>query len=343
MMQLTERRMGNRVRVLAVAGLTAGCLGLAAGHAATFVVTNASESGPGSLRQAILDANNSGGTDAISFAIPGAGVHTITPTYALPQVGDPVVIDGTTQPGFSGTPLIEMDGHLAGSSANGLLLLSGNCVVRGLAINRYALSGIRIEGSGGNVIQGTFLGTDPSGTVARGNGQYGLTLFNSPANRIGGTGSGEGNLLSGNMNSGLYITGSQAMDNHIEGNRMGVSLDGWSALGNATNGVVINQAPGNWIGGTNPAAGNLISGNGQSGISLLGANARANHILQNTIGLAVSGTNALPNRADGITFSGSPANLIGGAGPRRGQSDFRQREQWCVGERGRRLLQSVSG
>ncbi len=318
MMKLTERRTGNRVRVLAVAGLTAGCLGLALGHAATFVVTNASESGLGSLRQAILDANNSEGTDTISFAIPGTGVHTITPTYALPQVGDPVVIDGTTQPGFSGTPLIEIAGHLAGPSANGLLLLSGNCVVRGLAINRYALSGIRIEGFGANVIQSTFLGTDPSGTVALGNGQYGMTLFNSPGNRIGGTGSGEGNLLSGNTNSGLYITGSQAMDNHIEGNRIGVSLDGRSALGNATNGVVINQAPGNWIGGTNPAAGNLISGNGQSGIYLLGANARANHILQNTIGLAVSGTNALPNRADGITFNGSPANFVGGAGPTAG-------------------------
>src|SRR5688572_22307774 len=67
-----------------------------------FTVINTSDSGSGSLRQAIVDANahaNSGGRDEIQFAIPGSGVHTIQPTSSLPAVTDTVVIDGYTQAG----------------------------------------------------------------------------------------------------------------------------------------------------------------------------------------------------------------------------------------------------
>ena len=67
--------------------------------AATFTVTNTDDSGPGSLRQAIEDANTAVGADTIAFAIPGAGVHTITPLSLLPIIGSSVTIDGYTQPG----------------------------------------------------------------------------------------------------------------------------------------------------------------------------------------------------------------------------------------------------
>ena len=77
-------------------------LGTPHGAAATLIVTNTSASGPGSLQQAILDANATNGLDTIIFQIPGTGVHTITPTSALPAITDPVVIDGTTQPGYVG-------------------------------------------------------------------------------------------------------------------------------------------------------------------------------------------------------------------------------------------------
>src|SRR5207244_10486254 len=70
-------------------------------EAATFTVTNTNDSGAGSLRQAILDANEITGTDTITFNIPGSGVHTISPTSPLPQISDSVVIDGYTQPGAS--------------------------------------------------------------------------------------------------------------------------------------------------------------------------------------------------------------------------------------------------
>ncbi len=69
--------------------------------AATFTVTNTDDSGPGSLRQAITDAEAAAGADTIAFAIPGAGVHTITPLTLLPIISQPLTIDGYTQPGSS--------------------------------------------------------------------------------------------------------------------------------------------------------------------------------------------------------------------------------------------------
>src|SRR6266436_9118043 len=94
----------------------------------TFTVTNTNDSGAGSLRQAILDANNNPGLDTIAFNIPGPGVRTISPTSALPTVTDPVIIDGYTQPGASPNTLasgdnavlkIVLDGTNAGPGANG--------------------------------------------------------------------------------------------------------------------------------------------------------------------------------------------------------------------------------
>jgi hypothetical protein len=76
----------------------------------TFVVTNTNDSGPGSLRQAILDANATTGADTIVFNISGSGVQTISLSVALPNIIAPVTIDGTTQPDFSGTPVIGLNG-----------------------------------------------------------------------------------------------------------------------------------------------------------------------------------------------------------------------------------------
>ena len=76
----------------------------------TFTVTNTNDSGAGSLRKAILDANANVGTDAIAFNIPGSGVRTINLLSQLSNLSDPVIIERTTQPGFSGTPIIEING-----------------------------------------------------------------------------------------------------------------------------------------------------------------------------------------------------------------------------------------
>src|SRR4051794_34774789 len=89
---------------------------------ANFLVANTNDSGDGSLRQAILDANGAAGLDTITFNIPGTGVQTISPTSQLPDITDPVTIDGTSQPGFSTTPVIELSGANAGIVATGLVI-----------------------------------------------------------------------------------------------------------------------------------------------------------------------------------------------------------------------------
>jgi hypothetical protein len=128
-------------------------------------VTNTNDSGPGSLRQAILDANATPVTDTIAFSI-GSGVQTITPLSALPSISDPVIIDGTTQPGFAGAPIIELNG--SGVNGNGLVIFTGNSTVRGMVINRFGDTGIQIKEGENNVVEGNYLGTDASGTAALG-------------------------------------------------------------------------------------------------------------------------------------------------------------------------------
>ena len=103
-----------------------------------FVVDTTADSGPGSLRQAILDADRTTGlTVTIDFAIPGAGVQTIAPLTPLPAITASVLIDGTTQPGFAGAPLIAVSAAPAGGPA-ALTIAGSDVTVRGLAVDQFA-------------------------------------------------------------------------------------------------------------------------------------------------------------------------------------------------------------
>ncbi len=177
---------------------------------ATFTVLNVLDSGVGSLRQAILDSNNSPGLDTITFSI-GSGMKTILPTSSLPTITDPVFIDATTQPGFTGTPIIELDGHLAGAVANGLTISAGKSIVRDLVINRFAGNGIELDGGTNSLIEGNYIGTDVTGTLAKRNDGYGVALDNTFLNTVGGTSTGTRNLISGNGNGGVFVTGDAGM------------------------------------------------------------------------------------------------------------------------------------
>src|SRR5207244_3223679 len=107
--------------------------------AMTFIVKSTNDNGPGSLRQAILDANANPGTDTIEFNLPGPSLR-IQPGLSLPGITDPVVIDGTTQPGFAGVPIVELNG--ANSPSLGLFVDAKNSTVRGLVINGFHIDGI---------------------------------------------------------------------------------------------------------------------------------------------------------------------------------------------------------
>src|SRR5439155_23487474 len=129
--------------------------------------------------------------------IPGAGIHTITPIAPLPPLKDPAgaTLDGYTQPlasrntlaiagGDNAGLLIELDGGSAGASADGLLITGGNTTVQGLAINHFGGYGVHLTTAGNDRVYGNFLGTDATGTAARGNGIAGV-YAESDGNAIG--------------------------------------------------------------------------------------------------------------------------------------------------------------
>ncbi len=165
------------------------------------------------LRAAIQTANHHAettGADAIHFAI-GTGGVTIKPGAVLPTITDQVTIDGTTQPGSSGTclaetghPCVELEGELLGSTGVGLRIDAGKTAVRGLVVNRFQDAGIVLETAGGDAITGNLIGTDPTGTSGLGN-HVGVRVESGAADVIGGKTAAARNVISGNGIDGVEL------------------------------------------------------------------------------------------------------------------------------------------
>ena len=187
----------------------------------------------------------------IDFDI-GSGVQRIFLKSPLPAITSPVTLDGSTQPGFSGIPLIVLDGTSAGAAA-GLTINGGDSTIRDLVIHGFQGSGIVLTGPGGNVVTGDYIGTDVTGTKAVANGQRGIEVDGSANNTIGGTAAGAGNVISANIWTGLLISGGS--DNVIEGNKIGTDVSGTKPLGNEIFGIRLFSTTGNQIGGTSSGAG----------------------------------------------------------------------------------------
>lgn len=275
----------------------------------TFTVTSADDSGAETLRQAILDSNAAGGTNEIDFAIGSGGLQTIDLQSPLPVITTPVYINGASQPGYSGTPLVELSGW-------GLSVSAGHSTIRGLCIHSSNLGAlITLARVGGNVIEGNYLGTDPTGSAAAGNSEYGIYDNDTANNLIGGTMPGEGNVISGsktNPNSaGVLILGNDAIGNQIEGNFIGTDASGAAAIGNRIGVEIEQNSNRNTIGGTSPGAGNVISGNFAQDIFLTDSSNRTT-VQGNLIGLNASGTTSLSGNNLGIDVSYSNSNTIGG-------------------------------
>ncbi len=285
----------------------------AAAAAATLTVTTTADNGPGSLRQAILDANGNVGADVIVFAIPGTGVQTISPASALPEITDPLMIDATTEPGYAGAPLIELDGVAAGQGVAGLDISAGNTTLRGLAIGRFTLYGVRLSGGGANVVEACYIGVDPTGTLDRGDGLAGISITGgSSGNRVGGTTAVQRNVLAGSA-VGVIVEGT-GKSNVIEGNYIGTDASGTVSISSSL-GISVDSADVT-IGGSEPGAGNLVSGHSGDGIHFGGNNG---HVEGNRIGTDASGTMPLPNTANGLSIAGASGvrvtrNVISGNG-----------------------------
>ncbi|WP_369293230.1 beta strand repeat-containing protein [Microcoleus sp. herbarium8] len=274
---------------------------------ATFTVLNTLDAGPGSLRDAITQANATAAPPHnINFAIPGAGVQTIALVTPLPNINVPTIIDGTTQTGFAGTPLIEINGAGAGAvSGFRVLAGGGGSTLRGLIINRFGNTGISLE-SNGNTVAGNYIGVDATGTAASPNALFGVAVQNGGSNNIiGGVAAGDRNVISGNAADGIIIVGGTG-GNQVLGNYVGTNAAGTAALPNAS-GVTIVGVPNNTING------NVISGNSNSGTVILNPGATNNILTGNFIGTNFDGTAPVPNTAFGVAIQGGATNnTVGG-------------------------------
>jgi hypothetical protein len=259
------------------------------------VATSMADSGPGTLRQALLDANAAVGGNVIQFAFPGDPPYTIQLLSPLPALEDTVTIDGWSHLQFTGLPVIEVNGTnlvvpQPETDSVGLRIIAGGVVVRGLTLNGFS-TGIHVEGPGGNVIQGNLIGTDASGGTASPNVGNGIEIA-SPGNLVGGNSPAERNIISGNGGSGIHITGPSATSNVVCGNYIGTAADGASPLGNSLHGVRLAAgASDNVIGGSRPGHGNVIAFNGGAGVALDSDAGSGNLIARNSIysngGLAI--------------------------------------------------------
>ena len=296
-----------------------------------FDVINTSPDGPGSLRQAILEANQATNDSVIRFAIPQndsgfldvdnavAGgdptpdVFRIQPTTALPGLnnvnGQEITIDGASQQTLTGDtnefgPEIEINGDLAGLGANGLIVESDNVEVRGLTINGFLSRGIAVLGDGA-VISDSYLGTDATGIVAAGNSN-GIVVDSADNVRIG-----PGNVVSGNQFEGIYITNGSS-NVTVSGSKIGTNASGTMAIPNLLDGVHVDGGSTLvTIGGTLNSDHNTISGNGDDGVEFRQAATSSNHLLGNRIGTDRSGTTAIPNGSNGIRIDGSTNTIVG--------------------------------
>ncbi len=234
----------------------------------------------------------------------------------------PVTVDGTSQPGYSGVPLIEVSGASAPDVA-GIELTGGDSVVRGLDIDRWGTQGILIE-SNDNTIAGNYIGVapdgqSPAGNGNQGNGGEGVLIFGASGKTVGGTVAADRNVISATIaGHGVQVqrttpsSPTPATGNVVEGNYVGTNATGDAAVANALDGIsLVWGAQGNTIGGSVPGAGNVVSGNGRVGISLFDTST-GNVVAGNYIGTNAAGTAAIGgNPYCGIQLN-SASNVVGG-------------------------------
>lgn len=330
-----------------------------------YIVTTTADSGPGSLRDAItqcnLDTSHSLYTsptdptrDEIDFNItaasdtgggydPVTGVATIRPTAVpitrmdgpptgLPEISNPVIINGYSQPRASRNTLvdddnallkIELEGSAAGEKGVGLVVGAGNSAVQGLVINRFAAFGIWLDpDNNGNTVAGNFIGTDVTGTLALSNStgpgffaNIGLThnaavFVNGSYNLIGGSDPWSRNLISGNRADGILVQRYNVpipTGNRVQGNFIGTNVHGNEALGNGANDIYLHGGQETTIGGTSQGERNIIAaagGNSDFAYNDAGVGIAVGGdytIVQgNFVGTDVTGRHPLGNRSGGI-------------------------------------------
>ena len=293
--------------------------------ATDFTVVNTNNTGTGSLRMAITNANSaSGGPHSIKFNIPTSdagynsqtGVWTISLTSPLSYIMKAgTIIDGTTQTTFAGNtntagPEIMLNGN--GTVDYGFFVINvPDVLIKGFIISDF-IYGIQVSGTAATNtnIKGNYIGVNYNASDSIPN-YIGIEISGGAyANIIGGTNPEDKNIISGNSHIGLRLL--QSSSNIIKGNYVGLNLTGTSAIPNYDGISLEGYTQDNIIGGYTPQERNVVSGNVAYGIPLIGLDTRHNKIIGNYIGTNAQGDAAIPNTYGVLFDDGSRYNEVGG-------------------------------
>ncbi len=283
------------------------------GDQCTFRAAVENQNGNRNLGQNLIrfDIPNAPGTGSIVIQIGKTGLGPLPPILGSVAI---TAINGDGR-------RIELDGTNAGAGAIGLRLLGGTCQISFFIINNFSSHGIFISGTpppgeGSHIIQSNYIGTDSTGTVAKGNGGDGIFIDNTPGNMIGGTGLFR-NIISGNMGYGINLNGldpntqfgtNGAFNNLVTGNLIGLDITGEKALPNKKDAVILTNAPNNAIGGLGAGQGNKMAGDSTTnGVTVTGSITEGIKILGNFIGENKTGAKF----AIGIAASAKPITIEG--------------------------------
>jgi hypothetical protein len=258
---------------------------------ATFTVVSAAGAGPGTLRQAIIDANATPAADEIEFNIPaGGGVATISVIGELPQITQPLSILGGTQPGSMpntaehGTNAVITVAIVGSGVGVGLELNADNCLVSRLSIGRFS-SAVTLLGQSARV-EGNFIGVAPDGITPVHNTD-GVSDLGSQSSIIGGSAPAKRNLISANKITGLFLK--PVADLKVQGNLIGTDRSGELQLPNEFHGVFVESQT--------VITDNVISGNEENGVVVNGQRVT---LYGNRIGVGSRGIASVPNLFHGI-------------------------------------------
>jgi CSLREA domain-containing protein len=289
------------LQIVLLVAILAGLLGLPVhAEAATLVVNTTDDTDDGtcdathcSLREAINAANAVPGPDLIEFNIPGPGIKEIFPSSTLVLMDDGTTVDATSQPGYYGTPVVVLNGHLMPDTyayCAGLEVMGAYDVVRGMGFLEWDCSGyvggaILVRGEH-NRIEDNHVGPNPS---VHGEANYqGLMVWYGEYNVI------EGNVISNNQ---IGIGDIGGLGNTYQGNLIGTDVTGTVTAGNYM-GMYFDGSREPQIGGDAPGEGNVISGN-DIGVYFERRDAGPGYshasVAGNLIGTDATGSTAVPN------------------------------------------------
>ncbi len=292
------------------------------------IVVNTSDTGAGSLRNALSYANSTPGLDTITFNIPPGPMgppYVITPMTPLPAITDPVVIAGLSQPGAGGVPSVVISGSSLPLDSNGLVVSGSGSTIRALVINNFAASGIFAGGNAillsgdNNIVENSFIGTAVNGSAPSAVRTYTGVKITGSNNRVGGPGEAQRNVIANNYQGVWVVSGNT---NVVAYNNIGANFAGTAAVPAAIGdpmivanqfGILVDGGTGTTIGNQGASLNNVISGNGV-GVLLRGGTGTV--IAHSNIGLDAAGMNVIPN-GEGISLYpsvfGAPTNTtIGG-------------------------------